>query len=305
MVVLFFSTSSNKSLNISTKEYADQMKKGVIRDDANRCIGIELSSMKDLQLSNLDTMLKTSDELIKSQNDFEGFLKNLEKKLQDLQSDYKLIVNLKNKPHKVKDAIVAFSWDDQKYPRKGKTVENIMDKLTDKLTTTRNNFKTKSDEYYEEVEKLKQKQKSDVEARAYMKKDYREILKNKTDLMTKSKFLTSLLVFVPTNMIDTFREKYQSIVKDCVVPNSGYQLCNNEDEKTTLWRVVLMKNKLNDYVNELRRVVKANSKEYDEKEITILPTLLMEQKVIEANIEDKRVKYLYIIICFKIIYSQT
>lgn len=294
MVVLFFATSSNNLTNISTKDYAEQIKKGVLRDDANKCIGIELLTMKDLQLSNLDAMLKTSDELLKCQNEFEGFLKNLEKKLGELQSNYSLTVNLKNKPHKVKEAVVAFSWDDQKYPRKGKTVDNIISKLTDKLTTTRNNFKTKSDEYYEEVENLKQKQKSDVEARTYMKKDYREILKNKTDLMIKSDYLTSLLVFVPTSMIDTFREKYQELVDDCVIPNSGQQMCNNEDEKTTLWRVVLMKHKLEKYVNELRRVIKANCKEYDEKEISILPTLLMEQNNLEASIAQKKVSLFFI-----------
>lgn len=289
MVVLFFATGKNKSSTYTNKEYAEHIKKGILKEDANKCMGIELTVMKDLQLANLDSMLKTSDEILKVQHDFENFLRGLEKKFQDLDQNYKLTVNLKNKPYKIKEAILAFSWDDQKYPKSGKTIDQIIERLNEKLNTTRTNFKNKSDDYYAETEKLKQKKKGELEAKSYMKKDYREILKNKTEQMVKTKYLTSLLVFVPNNMLDTFKAKYQNLLADTVVPGSGLQLCNNEDEKVTLWRVVLMHHKKDEYVNELRKVIKANSKEYDEKEISILPQLLMEQNTIEANIEEKRV----------------
>lgn len=289
MVVLFFATSKHQKSSQTNKEYADYIKKGVLKEDANKCIGLDLSLMRDLQLSNLDSLLRTSDDLIKVQTDFEAFLKGLEKKLHELQPDYKLIVNLKNKPHKVKEAILAFSWDDQKYPKNQKSIDQIIDKLNEKLQTTKGNLKSKTDDYYGEVEKLKQKQKSDIEARSYMKKDYREILKNKTDSMVKSKYLTSLLVFVPIANLDLFKSKYENLVKDCVVPGSALQLDNNEDEKVTLWRVVIMDHKKEEYTSELRRFIKANSKEYDEKEISILPQLLLEQKSLELNIEEKKV----------------
>ncbi len=292
MVVLFFSTSKHKNSNYSNKEYSDHIKKGVLGEDANKCLGIDLSVMKDLQLTSLDTLLKISDEVTKVQHEIEGFLKVLEKKLHDLAPETKLTVNLKNKPHKIKEGILAFSWDDQKYPKSQKSIENVIEKLVDKLNTTKNNLKTKSDDYSAEVEKLKQKQKGDNEARMYMKKDYREILKNKTEVMVKSKYLTSLLVFVPTSQLDLFKAKYEFIVKECVVPSSALQLCNNEDDKVRLYRVVVMDHLKDSYVNELRKVIKANSKEYDEGEITILPTLMMEQKSIEANIEDKKVRFI-------------
>jgi hypothetical protein len=291
MVVLFFATAKNKGSSYSNKEYAEHIKKAILKEDANKCIGVDLSLMKDLQLSNLDSMLKTSDDILKVQHDFENFLRGLEKKLSELQDDYKLIVNLKNKPHRVKEAIIAFSWDDQKYPKSGKTIDQIIDKLNEKLLTTRTNFKNKSDDFYGEVEKLKQKQKSDIEARSYMRKDYREILKNKTEQMVKTKYLTSMLVFVPNSAVDLFKSKYENLVKDTVVPGSGLQLCNNEDEKVTLWRVVIMQHKKDEYVNELRKIIKANSKEYDEKEIAILPQLLIEQKSIEGSIAEKKVRY--------------
>lgn len=290
MVVLFFATSKHKNSNFSNKEYSDHIKKSVLRDDANKCIGIDLSVMKELQLPTLDHLLKISDDVGRMQHEVEGFLKVLEKKLHDLQPDYKLTVNLKNKPHKIKEGILSFSWDDQKYPKNQKTIENVLEKILDKLNTTKNNLKKKSDDYQQECENLKQKQKSDNDAKMYMKKDYREILKNKLDVMVKSDYLTSLLVFVPASNVEVFKSKYENLVKDCVVPHSGLQLCNNEDEKMRLFRVVLMSRSKDSYINELRRVCKSNSKEYDETEITNLPTLLQEQKQIEMSIEEKKVR---------------
>lgn len=293
MVVLFFATSKNKNSNYSNKEYSDHIKQGVLKDDANKCIGIDLSVMRELQMTSLDNLLKISDDVTKVQFEVEGFLKTLEKKLQELQPDYKLIVNLKNKPHKIKEGIMAFSWDDQKYPKSQKSIENVIDKILDKLNITKGNLKTKSDDYSQEVEKLKQKQRSDNDARMFMKKDYRVILKNKGDMMQKTNYLTSLLVFVPIQNTQLFKEKYENLVKNCVVPNSAAQLCNNDDEKVRLFRVVLMKHLKDDYMNELRKVVKANSKEYDEQEILALPNLLLEQKTLEASIEDKKVRFLF------------
>lgn len=293
MVVLFFATSKHKNSNFSNKEYSDSIKKSVLSSDANKCIGIDLSVMKELQLPSLDHLLKISDDVGRIQHEVEGFLKVLEKKLQDLQPDCKLTVALKNKPHKIKEGILAFSWDDQKYPKNQKTIENVLEKILDKLNITKNNLKKKSDDYQQECENLKQKQKSDNEARMFMKKDYREILKNKLDTMVKSDYLTSLLVFVPVNNVQIFQSKYENLVKDCVVPHSGIQLCNNEDEKIRLFRVVLMNHLKDNYVNELRKVVKANSKEFDETEVTSLPTLLQEQKKIELNIEEKKVRHLF------------
>lgn len=289
MVVLFFATGKNKNSNYSNKEYCEHIKKGVLKEDANKCNSVELNVMKDLKLSSLDNLLKVSDEISKVQFEIEGFLKALEKKLSDLHPEYKLSVNIKNKPHKIKEGIMSFAWDEQKYPKGQKSIENVLERILDKLNTTKGNLKSKNDDYIGEVEKLKQKQKSDNEARSFMKKDYRDILKNKTDLMVKSVYLTSLLVFVPISSVDLFKQKYESLVNECVVPLSGLQLCNSEDDRVRLFRVVLMSHLKDTYINELRKVIKANSKEYDENEISMLPTLMMEQKTLEANIEDKKV----------------
>jgi hypothetical protein len=291
MVILFFATAKQSKNLLTNKEYSDNLKKGVLKEDANKCIGIDLSVMKDLQLNSLDNLLRTSDDIIKVQNDYEAFLKILEKRLHELQPDFKLQVHLKNKPHKLKEGILAFSWDEQKYPKSHKAIPDILEGITNKLTTTKNNLKTKSDDYSAEVEKLKQKQRGDNDARAYMKTDYRQIISTKTDHMVKSAFLTTFLIFVPVSNVDIFKTRYESLVKDCVVPCSGMQLCNNGDEKIRLFRVVLMDHLKEEFALEMRKVVKANCKEYDPEEIKQLPNLIIEQKVLEGNIEEKKVLF--------------
>jgi len=148
-------------------------------------------------MNSLDSLLKTNDELQRLDLEMESFLKSLEKRVLELQPDFEFTVNIKNNPYKVEEAINTFQWDEQKYPKNQKTIEQIMEKITEKFTSTKSNLKTKSDDYQSECEKLKQKMKSDSEAASFMKVDYREIVKRSTQLMVKTDYLTTLLCFVP------------------------------------------------------------------------------------------------------------
>lgn len=289
MVILFFATAKPDKSTHDNKAYSESMRKDVLKEDANKCVSIEISALKDLQVVSLDAMLRTSDDIAKYQHEIEGFLKIMEKRAADLGiTDLNVII--RNKPYKIKECLVQFSWDEQKYPKSGKTIDSVLDKINDKFNNTKNNYKTKLDDYNLEIEKLKQKQKSELDARIFMKKDYREIISKKKliDELPQTDFLTSLLVFVSISNVDLFKEKYQTLLADTVLPGSGLQLCSGEDDKVRMFRVVLMRHRLEEYQSELRRIIKANSKEFDPEEIKILPMLLQEQNTIEANIEEKR-----------------
>lgn len=290
MVVLYFGIGKNSNSTYNAKDYSDFMKKGILKDDANKCIPIEIGKLRELQLTSLDNLLKISDEIGKVQHDIESFLKTLEKKLHDLQPETPLLVNIKNKPVKIKDGLINFSWDDQKFPISQKSIESVLERIIDRVNKTRDNLKSKTDDYTAENEKLKQNLKAENEAKIYMKKDYRLYVKTKQKEMIKSNYLTTLLVFVPISNIETFLQKYEFILENAVVPGSGLQLCNSDDEKVRLYRVVIMKHLKEDYTNDLRRVLKCNSKEYDESEISNMASTLLEQKVIEASLEEKKVR---------------
>lgn len=292
MVVLYFSINK-KDFTQDLRHFADYIKKSVIGEDAKKCVGFNLSVMKDLQLSNLDSMLKISDEVFKTQHEIEQFLKALEKRVLELQPEFQFRIHMRGTPQTIEEAISTFQWDEQKYPKHQKSVDYILDKIAEKFKKTSNDLKIKSDEFTAEEEKLKQKQKSDSEAAAFMKKDYREILKRKTnEMVVNSEYLTSLLVFVPKNLVDQFKKQYQVIVKDCVVPFSATQLDNNEDDKMTMWRVVIMRHKKEEYFNEARKLMKVICKEYDKDEISNLPNLMREKRELEDSIQEKKVSLL-------------
>lgn len=289
MVVLYFGIGKNSNSTYNAKDYSDFMKRGILKDDANKCIPIEISKLKELQLTSLDNLLKISDEIGKVQHDIESFLKSLEKKLHDLHPETPLMVNIRNKPMKIKEGLINFTWDDQKFPISQKSIESVLERIIDRVNKTRENLKSKSDDYTAENEKLKLNLKAENEAKIYMKKDYRLYVKTKQKEMIKSDYLTTLLVFVPISNLELFNQKYEYILESTVVPGSALQLCNNDDEKVRLFRVVIMKHKKEDYTNELRRVLKCNSKEYDESEISSMASTMLEQKVIEASLEEKKV----------------
>ena len=47
-------------------------------------------------------------------------------------------------------------------------------------------------------------------------------------------------------MVESFQKGYQDLVEGMVLPLSALQLDKNQDEKCSLWRVIVMKHKKND-----------------------------------------------------------
>lgn len=246
--------------------------------------------MRDLIMNSLDSLLKTNDELQRLDIEMESFLKSLEKRVLELQPKFEFKVNIKNNPYKVEEAISSFSWDEQKYPKNQKSIEQIMEKIIEKFNTTKTNLKVKTEEYQQENEKLKQKMKSDNEAASLMKVDYREIVKRSTQHMIKTDYLRTVLCFVPVNMIESFLKGYQELAENMVLPYSALQLDSGEDEKTTLWRVIVMEHKKDEFINQMRIRYRSWAKEYDEVEILKLPEEFKEKEKLKFSIEEKKDK---------------
>lgn len=160
--------------------------------------------MKDLIMNSLDSLLKTNDDLQRYDLEIEGFLKTLEKKLLELNPKFEFRVNIKNVPYNLEEAISNFSWDEQKYPKNQKLIENILEKILDKYNTTRHFLKNKSDDFQSECEKLKQMMKSENEAASLMKEDYRYIVKASLNSMVQTDYLTTILCFVPMYLYRNF-----------------------------------------------------------------------------------------------------
>ena len=117
--------------------------------------------MRELILNSLDSLLKTNDDLQRVDLEFESYLKTLEKRIMDLQPKTELKVALNQNPVKVEEAISAFQWEDSKYPKSQKSIEQVMEKFSEKLNTTKNTIKKISDNYSTKQDFYKNLMKSD------------------------------------------------------------------------------------------------------------------------------------------------
>jgi V-type H+-transporting ATPase subunit C len=117
--------------------------------------------MKELILNSLDSLLRTNDDLQRVDLEFESYLKTLEKRILDLQPKTELKVALNQNPVKVDEAIAAFQWEDSKYPKSQKTIEQVMEKFSEKLTTTKVTIKKISDNLNTKLDLYKNLVKSD------------------------------------------------------------------------------------------------------------------------------------------------
>lgn len=152
--------------------------------------------MKDIILDSIDTLYETNDELARLDFEIENYLKILEKKILELQPKFEFTINIKNVPNKVEDAIGNFTWDESKYPKRQKVINDIIKKIVEKYESSMTLIKNRSDEFQSEQEKLKLKMKSDMEAMQYMKTDYRDILKNTASHLITTTYLRPVLCFV-------------------------------------------------------------------------------------------------------------
>lgn len=153
--------------------------------------------MKDLVTNSLDTLLQINDDLLNHDSEIEGFLRNLEKAIYDLDAKAEIQVNVKGQSLKIEDGISQFSWDESRYPKNQKKIEDILAKINEKFTGTRNNLKLKQDEFNAEKEKLNLKKKSHGEALGLMKTDYRVIVEKSRHNIITTDYLRTVLCFVP------------------------------------------------------------------------------------------------------------
>jgi hypothetical protein len=89
-------------------------------------------------------------------------------------------------------------------------------------------------------------------------------------------------------MVELFKNGYQNMADGMVLPFSALQLDKNQDEKNSLWRVVVMKHKKNDFINEVRTKFRVNAREFDKEEIDRLSEETKEKQTLKYKIDDKK-----------------
>jgi hypothetical protein len=117
--------------------------------------------MKLIIMDSLDSLLQIIDDMQKLDLEIEGFLKNMEKRLKELGHSDEIKIKNNKGNLAIKDYLLTFDWDSNKFPKDHNTLTYIMSKIIEKFETTKVSFKTQNDDFFKDNETLKNMQKSD------------------------------------------------------------------------------------------------------------------------------------------------
>lgn len=289
MVVFLIAVAKGKTTKTS-REFSGNLKRIFEKEkvEPKKVNPIELSTLNSLISSSLDGLLKINDDLIKDDNEIEMFLKALEKKIKELDPNATLSVAIKGKQESVENAISVFSWDENKFPKNQKTIEEILNKIREKFNATRQNLKVKQDEFNLESEQLKQKKRVNDEALTLMKKDYRDLVNACKQKMITTEYLSTVLCFVPKAQNDLFLKNYTHLAGGLVLPYSAERLDLGEDDKIYLYRVVVMTHVKDDFRNQCLSSFRVQCRNYDEEEINRKPAEVHEIQAMEQKLRTKK-----------------
>ena len=113
-------------------------------------------------MDSLDSLLQMIDDMQKLDFEIESFLKNMEKRVKELGANDEIkIKSNKGSTISVKDYLLTFEWDSNKFPKDHNTLNYINSKIIEKFETTKISYKNQNDEYLADNEMLKQMIKSD------------------------------------------------------------------------------------------------------------------------------------------------
>lgn len=287
MVIIFF-TVSKGTIPEDKRNFAKHLKESVLNGiDQVSVKEINLNNMmKELVSDNLDTLFKLNDDLVRDEQEIENFLKALEKQLQGLNNN-PLQIKFRGTLLDPKKAITEFTWDEGKYPNRGKTISEIMNKINEKYNETRKTIKAKTDDYNSSLNELKAKKKGQNDALNLMKQDYRDlVMKTKSEMKTTD-YLCTILCFVPHGAEKNFLAGYMKLADGFVVPYSALRIDRGEDEKMQLYRVIVMKHMKDEFKMQCQGQLRVTCREYNEEELTKRPS---EEKEIEKLANESTTK---------------
>lgn len=117
--------------------------------------------MKLIIMDSLDSLLQIIDDMQRLDLEIESFIKNMEKRLRELGYNDELKIKSNKGSNSIKDYLLSFDWDSNKFPKDHNTLNYITSKIIEKFETTKVSFKTQNDDVLKDTESLKQMLKSD------------------------------------------------------------------------------------------------------------------------------------------------
>ncbi|KAI8497442.1 V-type proton ATPase subunit C 1-A-like [Branchiostoma floridae x Branchiostoma belcheri] len=218
----------------------------------------------DLKVGTLDILVGLSDELGKLDSYVESVARKVAQYLGDVLEDQKdkLQENLLANGVDLATYIKRFQWDMAKYPIK-QSLKNISEIIGKQVSQIDTDLKSKSQAYNNLKGNLQAMERKATGS--LLTRSLGDLVK-KEDFVMDSEYLQTLLVVVPKQCYDDWKEKYETLT-DMVVPRSSKKIY--EDHDHGLFTVTMFTRVVDEYkhhARENRFVVR--DFQYNEEEMT-------------------------------------
>ena len=207
----------------------------------------------------LDALVAVADELTRLDHQVESALRKIERQCFDLDPNPSLTICLPSKDNKDNKEYVSssnylatFKWDVTKYAPSN-SLSELAQLVEDRLHKLDDDVKAQTAKFIEQRNALSQSSKK--ESGGLAGRDLSEVLTaevcSASDFIN-SEYLKTLVVAVPKKDIELWVREYE-FLSDRVVPGSAKQFNVEDKDNLTLWRIVILKNAIDEVVTKAKK----------------------------------------------------
>ena len=284
----------------------------LIKDSFEKGVPGQVEKAK-FKIGTLDSLMELNEALVKVDQTLESTVKKMEKVVFEIDALYKssgvkpdgdatifVEIPAKDQPNgRVKEDplkyIQNFKWESIKYSQ-GRSLPEIAGIITDKMKATDNDIKKVQDELTETRNQLNAIQKKegdnyanfDVSDRIYKCEEIKRAEDYFVEKYKQTEMFADVIVIVNKTKVEVFKNTYEKIIPWTensfgAVPRSAKQLPIKEDKfGNQIWRIVVIKDKLNEYLNEGRKagfILRPFTYNYDKYKQELEESTKLEDKV--------------------------
>jgi len=205
-------------------------------------------NIPDLKVGTLDALIGLSDDLGKIDSFAEGVCHKLASYMGEVLEEHKdkVEANLKVGDLPYAAYVRQFSWNMAKYPTK-QPLRAIAETISKMVSHADIELRSKSQAYNNLKTNLQNMERKT--SGSLLMRNLNQIVK-KDDVIQNSEYLETLMVAVPTNLENEWKNNYETLT-DYVVPKSA-RLIENDDEYG-LWGVTLFKKVIEEFKYQCTR----------------------------------------------------
>ena len=264
----------SKSVSIVSVKSTDNSGKRQIQNalpSSIKIYDVEIE-MGRFKLGSLDAMLQGLDRITKLETQTENFLKRLEKIYSELEPEkslYSLTIDVLHAgPITLLKYLQNFTWDDSNYSRNS-TLPNQIKMIEEKMESLDKILRIRQQSYQETKSKLSGAGEKKDTLSSFLNGDLNDLifdlvnkkqLKSPETIFKNTKFLQSVIVFVPRSQIEQFQMNYE-LETEYIVPESLVVI--NENFDFVMTHVLSFKRGLEEVKSSFKRNYSAVSREYE------------------------------------------